>query len=79
MSGESFNFISYVDAEILGRGVVPPPLPTPPSCFRYNEKQAARRVKTYGNTLMKILYLKGYMWLLYQKQRVKNDFCGCRR
>ena len=28
---------------------------------------------------MKILYLKGYKWLLSQNQRVKNDFLGHRR
>ena len=28
---------------------------------------------------MKILYLKGYKWLLSQNQRVRNDFFGYRR
>ena len=28
---------------------------------------------------MKILYLKGYNWLLSQNQRVTNDFSGYRR
>ena len=28
---------------------------------------------------MKILYLKGYKWLLLQNQRVRNDFSGNRR
>ena len=28
---------------------------------------------------MKILYLKGYKWLLSQNQRVTNDFFGYRR
>ena len=28
---------------------------------------------------MKILYLKGYRWLLSQTQRVKNHFFGYRR
>ena len=27
---------------------------------------------------MKILYLKGYKWLLFQNQRVRNDIFGCR-
>ena len=25
---------------------------------------------------MKVLYLKGYKWLLFQQQRVRNDFFG---
>ena len=28
---------------------------------------------------MKILYLKGYKWLLSQNQRVRNDFFGYRQ
>ena len=28
---------------------------------------------------MKILYLKGYKWLLSENQRVRNDFFGYRR
>ena len=28
---------------------------------------------------MKILYLNGYKWLFFQKQRVENDFFGYRR
>ena len=28
---------------------------------------------------MKILYLKGYKWLLSQNQRVRNDFFGNRQ
>ena len=28
---------------------------------------------------MKILYLKGYKWLLSQNQRVRNNFSGYRR
>ena len=28
---------------------------------------------------MKILYLKGYKWLLFQKQRVRNGFLGYRQ
>ena len=27
---------------------------------------------------MIFLYLKGYKWLLFQTQRVRNDFCGYR-
>ena len=28
---------------------------------------------------MNILYLKSYKWLLFQNQRVRNDFFGYRR
>ena len=28
---------------------------------------------------MKILYLKGYKWLLFQNQRVRFEFCGYRQ
>ena len=28
---------------------------------------------------MQILYLKGYLWLLPQNQRVRNDIFGCRQ
>ena len=34
--------------------------------------------KIYWNNLMKILYLKGYSWLLSQNQRVKKVFLGYR-
>ena len=35
--------------------------------------------KIYWSTLMKILYLKGYKWLLSQNQRVRNDSFSHRR
>ena len=34
--------------------------------------------RIHWNTLMKILYLKGYKWLLSQNQRVRIDFLGNR-
>ena len=42
-------------------------------------KKVSIDLKFYWNTLMKILYLKGYNWLLFQNLRVKNDFFGYRR
>ena len=36
-------------------------------------------VKIHWNTLLKILYLKGYKWLLSQKQLVRIDFLCYKR
>ena len=41
-------------------------------------KKVSINFKTYWNILMKILYLKGYLWLLSQNQRVRNVFLGYR-
>ena len=42
-------------------------------------KKVSIGFKIYENTLMKILYLKGYKWLLSQNQRVRKNFFGYRR
>ena len=35
--------------------------------------------RIHWNTLMKILYMKGYKWLLSQNQRLRNETFGYRR
>ena len=44
--------------------------------FEQGVKNAFVDFKINWNTLVKILYLKGYKWLLSQKKRVRIDFFG---
>ena len=47
------------------------------NCFEL--KKILLILRIYWNTLMKILHLKGYKWLLSHNQRVRNDIFGYRR
>ena len=45
-------------------------------CYRnsFELKKVSNGFKIYWNTSLKLLYLKGYKWLLPQNQRVRNAF-----
>ena len=47
--------------------------------YRNNFKLKKFLIKIYSNTLMKILYLKGYKWLWFQNHRARNNFLCYRR
>ena len=79
MSGVSSNFIPYVHVEIPGFGGGTTPLPPPPSCFKYNEKQAARSVKNWPNVNVTHIYntfKSGHQEVFCQKQGGLQDSCS---
>ena len=53
MSDASFNFILYVDIETGGGGAA-----IPPRCFRYTEKQAARRFNCFRKIQFNLIRIR---------------------